>query len=265
MSTLVANGIRVHYEWMPAENPAGQPPLVVFVHGLGTDSLASFYLTLAAPVAGAGIDVLAYDLRGHGRTEQPATGYRVRDFVADLRALLDGLEVSRPVHLVGNSFGGTVALSFAAAHPDRVATVVSIEAEPATEVWADKMGRTLANTVKELAREEYFEWVTSTFGKHHARLARAAGKRLGATTMATEVPLGPLLDRAGLATIRCPVLSIVGSEGFQKDDPLAVGAALPDCRTEILPGQGHSVLVEAHHTVRGMLLDWVGGHDLVRT
>jgi pimeloyl-ACP methyl ester carboxylesterase len=81
--------------------------------------------------------------------------------------------------------------------------------------------------------------------------------------MAAEVPLGPLLDRDGLATITCPVLSIVGSEGFQKDDPYAVGAALPDCRTEVLAGQDHSVLVEAHRTVRGMLLDWVAGHEPV--
>ncbi|PFG50946.1 pimeloyl-ACP methyl ester carboxylesterase [Amycolatopsis sulphurea] len=261
---LVANGIRMHYERMPAGDSARRPPPpVVFVHGLGTDSLASFYLTLAAPVAASGVEVLAYDLRGHGRTEQPASGYRVGDFVADLCGLLDELDLRRPVHLVGNSFGGTIALSFAAQHPDRVATVVSIESEPATAVWAGKMGRTLANIMKELSREEFFDWLSATFGKHHARLARATGKRLRATTMAEEIPLGPLLDADGLAEIRCPVLSIVGSEGFQRDDPYAVGGMLPDCRTEVLPGQGHSVLVEAHRTVRGLLLDWVAGHELV--
>ncbi|MFF0147467.1 hypothetical protein [Amycolatopsis sulphurea] len=64
------------------------------------------------------------------------------------------------------------------------------------------------------------------------------------------------------AEIRCPVLSIVGNEGFRQDDPHAVGAS-PSCRTEIPPGQGHSVLAEAHRTVRGLLLDWVDGHELV--
>src|SRR5438445_13352487 len=113
---IMTNGIRSHYERMPAENAgSGRPPIVVFIHGLGTDSLASFYLTLAAPVATAGIEVIAYDLRGHGRSKQPATGYRMSDFVADLDGLLDGLGVAEPVNLVGNSFGGTIAFSYA--HP----------------------------------------------------------------------------------------------------------------------------------------------------
>lgn len=88
-------------------------------------------------------------------------------------------------------------------------------------------------------------------GKHHARVL---GKRLRATTMVEESWL--------LAMIRCPVLSIMGSEGFQ-DDPHAVGSMLPKYHAEILPGQGHSVLVETHRTVRGPLLDRVAGHELV--
>src|SRR5438445_3755679 len=180
----VANGIRVHYQRMSARETGAPPPTVVFIHGLGTDSLASFYLTLAAPVSAAGIDVLTYDLRGHGRTELPPTGYRVGDFVADLDGLLDRLAVHGPVHLVGNSFGGTIAFSYAAARPDRVASIVSIEAEPATAPWADKMRQTLDNVVSELRREEFFAWLTDTFGTHHARLTRAAGTRLLSTTMA---------------------------------------------------------------------------------
>lgn len=258
MAVLEVNGVRTHYQLLPARDPGpGEPPVVVFVHGLGYDSLASFYLTLCPPVAEAGMTALAYDLRAHGRTERPATGYRLTHFVDDLLALLEGLGVHRPVHLVGNSFGGTVAFSFAARHPHRVASIVSIEAEPATEEWADKMGRTLGNVVDGIAQEEYLAWVTEQFGAHHARLARAAHALIKATSIVADVPSGPLLSPAELAAVTCPVLSILGDQGFQSDDPLAVQALLPNCRTEVIEGQGHSVLVERHRTVRSMVLDFV--------
>jgi pimeloyl-ACP methyl ester carboxylesterase len=259
------NDASMHYELMPAEQARWEPtPVVVFIHGLGTDSLASFYLTLAAPVAAAGIDVIAYDLRGHGRSSLPLRGYRVADFVNDLAGLLDEIPVSTPVHLVGNSFGGTIAFSFAAAFPERVASIVSIEAEPATEEWAAKMVETMDNTMRELRRDEFYVWVANTFGNHHARLTRAAAKRLLSTTMADEVALEPFLDLPGLEAIRCPVLSIVGSDGFQKDDPSLLASVLPDCRTEVLDGQDHSVLVNAHKAVRELLISWVGEHSDAR-
>ncbi|MGW5055368.1 alpha/beta fold hydrolase [Actinokineospora sp. NPDC004072] len=252
------NGVRTHYQLLPARDPGpGEPPVVVFVHGLGYDSLASFYLTLCPPVAAAGMTALAYDLRAHGRTERPAAGYRLSDFVADLRALLDLLGIHRPVHLVGNSFGGTVAFSFAAQHPHRVAGIVAVEAEPATASWAEKMGRTLGNVVDGLAKEEYLAWVAATFGAHHARLTRAAHALIRATTIVEDVPAGPLLSPPDLARITCPVLSILGDHGFQSDDPFAVQRLLPDCRTEVIEGQNHSVLVERHRTVRTLVLDFV--------
>ena len=270
MSKIVANGIRMHYQRMPPKNrpgtfstmcdPGADPPVVVFVHGLAIDSLASFYLTLAPPVAAAGIDAIAYDLRGHGHSEKPSHGYRVGDFVADLDGLLDALGVHQPVHLVGNSFGGTVAFGYAAAHPDRVASVVSIEAEPPTEPWAERMRVMMAAVVEDLAEEGVFTRIAEKFGAHHARLAAAGLDRLKSATMIEDIPTGPLLDRDGLSAIRCPVLSILGSAGFQQDDLGALERALPNCRTEVLAGQHHSVLVESHRTVRDLLLRWVGEH-----
>ncbi|MCA9678817.1 MAG: alpha/beta fold hydrolase, partial [Myxococcales bacterium] len=108
------------------------------------DNLSSFYFTLANPVAAAGADVVLYDLRGHGLSGRPAAGYAVPDLVADLAALLDALDVARPVHLVGNSVGGTIVLAFAAAHPERVASLALIDAHDGAEGWAAQMTATLA-------------------------------------------------------------------------------------------------------------------------
>ena len=253
---MTVNGLRTNVQLVPA----GGTETVVFLHGMGTDSLASFYLTLAPPVAAAGIDVISYDLRGHGKTERPERGYTLGDFVADLDDLLRQLGVDRPVHLVGNSFGGTLAYSYAVACPDRVRSIVCIESEPATEVWAEKMSAILAHTVRFLQVEESFDWIEANFGAHHRRLARMAAERITSTKMAEEVPLGPLLTWEQVAAIGCPVLSILGSHGYQADDLEALTSLLPNGELHVFEGQGHSVLVEQHREVRELVLEWIERH-----
>ncbi|AHI01814.1 alpha/beta fold hydrolase [Kutzneria albida] len=260
MGKIVANGIRTHFQRMPARcADARSAPTVVFIHGLGTDSLASFYLTLAAPVAAAGINMIAYDLRGHGRTDRPATGYRVGDFVDDLAALLDELDVEGPVHLVGNSFGGTVAFSYALAHPHRVASIISIEAEPATEGWGSRMSQLLRYLAHEMTKESTFADIEAKSGAHHAKLARNAADKFHTTSIVDDLPTGPLMSVPELMSIRCPVMSVLGSEGLQAGDPHLLGSVLHNCRTVILQGQDHSVLVDAHRRVRELLIPWVLG------
>ncbi|SNR33202.1 alpha/beta hydrolase fold [Haloechinothrix alba] len=265
MGRVDVNGVSTHFQRLAARPSGGEPvPTVVFVHGLGYDSLASFYLTLAAPFAEHGIDVLTYDLRGHGRSARPATGYRVSDFVADLRGLLAELAEDRPVHVIGNSFGGTIAFSFAATHPERVSSVVAIEGEPATQPWADKMERTFGNVLDEARDPANIEWLERTYGKHHARLATAALRIIESTSIVADVPSGPLLGEQELRALHCPVMTVVGSDGFQRDDPYALQAVLPSCRTEVINDQDHSVLVERHHLLRYLLLNWVTEQEHLR-
>jgi pimeloyl-ACP methyl ester carboxylesterase len=256
---MTVNGLNTNVQLAPAVGvPQDDAETVVFLHGMGTDSLASFYLTLAPPVAAAGINVISYDLRGHGKTDRPASGYTIADFVADLADLLDQLGVTRPVHLVGNSFGGTLAFSYAAEHSDRVRSIVCIESEPATEEWASKMTQILEYTVEFLAVEENYDWIEANFSAHHRRLARMAADRIMTTSIAREVPLGPLLSIDEVAAIECPVLSILGSQGYQADDLTALTSLLPNGEVHVFDGQGHSVLVEQHKNVRELVLRWIG-------
>jgi pimeloyl-ACP methyl ester carboxylesterase len=118
VADLEVRGLRCHVQRL------GPGPIrVVFVHGLVLDNLSSFFFTLATPIA-QDLGVLLYDLRGHGRSERPPSGYTLEELVADLDALLDGLGVNEPVHLVGNSFGGGIGLRIATKHPDRVDKLV---------------------------------------------------------------------------------------------------------------------------------------------
>src|SRR3954470_19919116 len=103
-------------------------PKLVFVHGLVMDNLASFYYTLAAPLARDGVHTILFDLRGHGLSARPATGYTPRESARDLLSILDSLGIDEPVYLLGNSYGGIVAMHTALLAPARVGGVVLVEA-----------------------------------------------------------------------------------------------------------------------------------------
>jgi pimeloyl-ACP methyl ester carboxylesterase len=67
---------------------------------------------------------LAIDLRGHGESDAPSDGNYTADALAqDVAAIVDTLGLKRFV-LVGHSMGGSAAIAYAAAHPDRVAGLV---------------------------------------------------------------------------------------------------------------------------------------------
>ena len=119
------SGIRIHYQQV------GDGPHVVMVHGI-TGNLAVWHLRLV-PALSDRFRILTYDLRGHGRSDTPPTGYSPDAMAGDLLERLDALGIEQPT-VVGHSYGADVALYLAAAHPERVRQVVAIEsALPALE------------------------------------------------------------------------------------------------------------------------------------
>jgi pimeloyl-ACP methyl ester carboxylesterase len=258
MAKVRVGELEVHVQRLPpVVRPAeGTAPIVVLIHGMLYDSLASYYFTLGPTFASAGMDVIMYDLRGHGRTTRPATDYRLEHYVEDLDGLLDALEITEPVHLVGNSFGGSIAFGLAAAHPERVASITAIEAEPPVLAWTRRLGEGLAKAKPWLATEEAIKVIAEARGGHTARLSRAAGKLLQVTTIAEDVLVSRTIDD-GLADVRCPVLTLVGDESVLMEQVPYLESNLASCRVVVLPDQGHSVLIERTDEISGVILDWV--------
>ncbi|QMU77981.1 alpha/beta hydrolase [Streptacidiphilus sp. PB12-B1b] len=257
MALLDLDGLRCHVQRLAPLDGAPPAATAVLVHGLLTDSLASYYFTLGPVLAAAGVEVVMYDQRGHGRTARPPTGYRLDHFLDDLEALLDRLYLTGPVHLLGNSFGGTVAFGLAQRRPEQVLSILAIESEPATPAWAAKMERLLGWTEAQLAREESLAWVAEQQGAHKARLARAAGRLLAETSLARDLPASRVLSEAGIGAIDCPVLAVYGTESDLAEQADWLEGLLPACRSTLVPGQEHSVLVEAPEVVRELALCWL--------
>ena len=124
----------------------GSGPPVVLIHGLGGTG-AGIWKNLA-PGLEREFTVVTCDLRGAGRSEIPPGPYSLDDFVGDLRGLVEQLGLERPA-LVGHSFGGTIALAYAAAYPGDVSAVVAMGGPTDLPDAARQAMRDRAATVEE--------------------------------------------------------------------------------------------------------------------
>lgn len=116
--TVDLRGLTFHYR----EYGSGGRP-VVLLHGVASNS--RIWIS-TAPHLADDFAVYALDQRGHGESEKPDTGYDFDTIVADLAEFVDVLELEQPV-IVGHSWGGNVALQYAATHPDRASGLIMVD------------------------------------------------------------------------------------------------------------------------------------------
>ncbi len=127
MTTATVNGVKLYFE---AAGP-GEIPLVL-VHGSWGSH--ETWKQVVPELAGR-FHVVTYDRRGHGQSERPKGQGSILEDVADLAALIEHLELSR-TWIVGNSFGGCIALRLAVARPEIVSGVI-VHEPPMYGVLAD--------------------------------------------------------------------------------------------------------------------------------
>lgn len=119
MPSLTRQDLRLNYQLVGPDLRPGQAP-VAMIHGLGAN-LAFWYLGAVRHLP-RDLPILLHDMRGHGASSMPPSQYRLRDLAEDFAALLDHLQIER-AHVVGHSHGARVAMAFAMAHPERVASL----------------------------------------------------------------------------------------------------------------------------------------------
>jgi pimeloyl-ACP methyl ester carboxylesterase len=189
--------------------------------------------------------VIALDARGHGESEWSVEeAYAPDHHFADLAGALDALGVARCT-LVGFSMGGAVATIYAAARPERVTTLVIVDAYPAPEMSPGS--RRIAAFIATIYAEDQL-MLPAGFDPAIARrmrddLAADAARRLD---------LWPLWQAGG-----CPALLVRG----ESSDVLTAATAAemvrrrPGTRLVTVPGVGHQVPQQRPQALAEAILD----------
>lgn len=166
-----ADGLELtSYRWSAGDGAAPPRATVALLHGLAEH--ARRYDALAARLNAAGIDVLAIDLRGHGRSPgKRAWVERFDDYLNDADALVaEAAQGDSPLFLMGHSMGGAIAALYAIermpAHGRTVAGLVL--SSPALAP-----GRDVPRWMLALSRVISRVWPTSRRSRSTRRCCRA--------------------------------------------------------------------------------------------
>ena len=241
MATVHTNGVDLRVNRYRVGHSGGKP-VVVFVHGLGIVDHSGLAFTLGMPLA-TDAETILYALRGHGRSQVVASGYRVADHVADLIGLLDTLAGAEPVHLVGCSYGGAVTLTAAARHPGRVASLFLIDPVLPVDGWPDRILAMLEPAAAQLAGDYTVEDVMAALGGVSRRKAAAVAQRaerlLVHTSLLDDVRGEEPLAERDFARIGCPVTVVYGDRSEMLPQADALALLLPHARVELIDGADH--------------------------
>jgi len=255
------------------EGPAGAP-VVLLLNG-GMMSMGAWEEIARELVKG--YRVLRCDLRGQllSPGEVPSD---MRGHADDVAALLGELSLEK-VHVLGTSFGGTVAVLLAARHPERVASLVVVTAvDRFDEAMLDETDRFRALTGRVAAGEEpstaVYDVISQSAFSERYRTENAAliAQRRHLVSLlpkawyqALEQLLASLHTadvRPELPRVTCPSLVVAADE--DRTMPLAGSRALAEglrARFEIVPGSGHALIVEQPVVLVDLVRSFLGGAE----
>jgi pimeloyl-ACP methyl ester carboxylesterase len=252
----------------------GRP--VLLLHGFPDSSY--LWRNQVPALAGAGMRVIAPDLRGFGESEKPAAveDYAITRSVADMVAVLDALGVER-AHVVGHDFGAALAWAFAAFVPARVDRLVVLSVgHPATrsersieqreKAWYQLLFQFTGVAEELLMRDDgkLFREFSRGDGDHDRYLADLA--RPGALTAALNwyranlAPQRELEPRRPFPTIAAPTLGLwsSGDNYLTEDAMLRSGEYVTGpWRYERIEGASHWVQLDAPERVNELLLEFL--------
>jgi len=261
MSFLNVGFGSMHYQLLECKPDAEAftpgSPTVVFIHGLIMDNLSSWFFTVANPVAQFA-NALVYDMRGHGFTDRPPTGYGISDHVQDLKRLVSEVVGDGPLILVGNSFGGLIALNYAASYRDQVAGIVLIDAQVNDEAWKAQMLASFSLQGEErdqMVVNQFQNWAGRNSKRKSNKLVENAKDLVHRTSLMDDIRNDPFLDDDVLGSIPAHCFAIYGGESDILSTAHRLERVLPNCDLEVVDGSTHSVLWEQTERVKAWILD----------
>lgn len=232
-------GVALHYLDWP-----GTAPAILLLHGNKSNARAWDFVVDSSGLRNR---FVAPDLRGHGLSEAPPSGYRIADLVDDAWAFLDRLGIDRAV-IVGTATGGYMALTMASERPLRVAGIAVVD----SGIWIDpsvnfaprnRIYDSLEDGRAALDRSDRWDAAAKDHYALHSFRPLGDGRVEYRHFEQTETAQSRAAFDVELLTVRCPALFVRGehSDITSADSLSRLKLYVPQARTETVAASGHHV------------------------
>jgi len=221
---FVSHGTKLHYY-----RTGGSKPPLVLIHGITDDGLC---WAPAAEALANEYDVVMVDVRAHGKSDAPDSGYDYKTIADEIVGLINGLKLERPL-VMGHSMGAMITLTLAGLHPDLPRAII-LEDPPA--FW-----RTRPPSQEELDGRAFMKtWMLGLKRKTHADLLEDIHS---ASPSWSEDEIGPWIDSKHRLSLK--IIQLI-------DSPDAVPANFHELLQQITCP---AFLITADHELGAILTD----------
>jgi len=254
----------------------GEGPPVVFVHGWAMSSQA--WQTAMLLASRAGFQAIAYDRRGHGRSDDPGRGYDYDSLADDLAAVLEEFD-TRHATLVGHSMGCGEIVRYlsrydgarvdravmvapflpyplkTADNPDGIADLATMEGMRG--VWATNFAGWLAQAAPPAFGVDASPELVGQSIRSMLQCSLQAAIACNVTGAETDL-------RPELAAIATPTLVLHGAADMSCPLELTgrkLPKLMPDCRLKVYPGATHTLSVEQAAQMSDDILAFIAQTD----
>jgi pimeloyl-ACP methyl ester carboxylesterase len=241
------NGINIHYH-----RTGGQGPQMVLCHGVTDNGLCWTHL---AQELEKNYDLIMYDVRGHGLSDKPETGYTLTELSREMAGFIESLGLEKP-GVIGHSMGAMIAVELAAARPDLPQCIILEDppwkkgevflTEKEKNEWLKEMLTLLSDMQKgsieeamAFCREENPHWPEPEI-RPWARSAQQVSP-----DAVKQVIANPFKWHEALKNMVLPVLLITGDVErggiVTPETAREVSSLVRNGKTVHIPGAGHSI------------------------
>jgi 3-oxoadipate enol-lactonase len=259
MPSITIEGLRFYYQ------QAGEGPDVVLIHAV-TSNMTMWMFSGIMEDLSANFRVTAYDLRGHGMSDCPPSGYTSREMAQDLKKLFTALDL-QSAYLIGHSFGGCIAMQAALLYPEIVEGVVisdtyfpglchlepMLHQMPMWKKWCEMFGRVGADVGEKVDFKRLFQVVQDLTPEQLEALEKERDPlflrwlnhlaRLAKTSCGEDIFHEAGLSSEKIRTVNKPIFALYDEHtAFQATRDFF--ESLPNCVVESIPAANHFAPLE---------------------
>lgn len=258
MEFINGNGCLIHYKWIDHKKET----TFLFINSLGTDYRIWDEVVVALNEYG---NILLYDKRGHGLSDEVENTSSLTEFTDDVLALLQYLSIGRCI-AVGLSVGGMIAQLLAVRQPGIIEKLVLCDTRHkigSAASWNERIDLLKAKGITAISGGVMERWFSEAFRKNESIKVAGYKNMLERTPVIGYIKTCEAIRDADLTAttrqIKVPVLCVVGSED-KATTPREVkdlADLIEGSGFEVINGSGHIPCVDNPGVLGKLIIDFI--------